>query len=377
MTFIDIHIIQSVPPSNINRDDTGSPKSAVYGGVRRARVSSQAWKRATRAKFRAQLDSSEWGWRTKQAAELIGDRIIERSGMERAQAAERSHAVLKALGLALEPKRARKPKPGEEPEETSPYESSKYLVFFSSEQLDQLAELAINSEGTVNKKEAKARADTNHGIAVSLFGRMVADDASLNVDAAVQVAHAISTHAVDPEADYYTAVDDLTREDETGAGMIGTIEFNSSTLYRYATINVGGLVKNMGDADAAARAASLFTEAFVTSMPSGKSNTFANNTLPDAVVVTVREDQPLSMVGAFEDPVSADSRGLVAESAERLAQYAGDLDEGYGVPPVSSWIIRVGERTAGLDVLGDRVALPQLLEQVAGVIRRGGGDGTE
>lgn len=356
--FIDVHVLQSLPPSNVNRDDTGSPKSAVYGGVRRSRVSSQAWKRATRKRFADEMDASALGYRTKQAAQLIGERLaVIDPDMDETTRVERSGAVLKALGLDLEPKRKRGK---QEDDEVSKYESSKYLVFFSSDQLDQLAELA-RSEGTISKRAAKEKADTNHGIAVSLFGRMVADDATLNVDATVQVAHALSTHAVDTEADYYTAVDDVSEStEEAGAGMIGAIEFNSSTLYRYATIDVDGLIKNMGDVATAAAAARTFVKSFITSMPTGKQNTFANGTLPDGVVVMVRDDQPVSLVGAFEVPVPAGEDGWVRSSCAKLATYADELMDAYGVGPRETWVTRVGARAASLEALGEVVNLEQL-----------------
>lgn len=365
-THIDIHVIQTVPPSNVNRDDTGAPKSAVYGGVRRARVSSQAWKRATRAHFRTELDPSGLGYRTKQAASLIGERIHAlRPEMTEQERADRAGSVLKALGLKLEPKRRGK---SEDEDDATPFESSAYLTFFSSDQLDQLAELAISTDKPT-KKEAQKQADTNHGISISLFGRMVADDASLNVDASVQVAHALSTHAVDTEADYYTAVDDVSEQsEESGAGMIGTIEFNSSTLYRYATLNVDALVENIGDRQAAARAAETFVRSFIVSMPTGKQNTFANGTLPDAVVVAVRHDLPVNLVGAFEVPVEANQGGLVQGSCTALAAYSGDVAEAYGAGPSQAFVLRVGERAAAVDVMGERTTLDELSRRVHEVV---------
>lgn len=375
-TYIDIHIIQSVPPSNVNRDDTGSPKSAVYGGVRRARVSSQAWKRATRKQYQKDMDSSGLGFRTKQVAELIGQRMHgidpEMTAEERAQ---RSGAVLKALGMKLEPKRKKKDQEGPD----NPYETSSYLAFFSAHQLDKLAQLAIDQDKPT-RRQARECADSDHGLTVSLFGRMVADDTSLNVDASVQVAHALSTHAVDTEADYYTAVDDVLENDkereDSGAGMIGTIEYNSSTLYRYATINVDQLTANLGDHEAAARAAGAFVEGFITSMPTGKQNTFANATLPDGVVVMVRHDIPVSLVGAFEKPVKGD-QGFVEPSCDALVEYAEDLTEAYGTAPASTYVLRVGQRASSLDSLGERVSLAELVEQVAAAARGEGAGAPE
>lgn len=367
-TYIDIHIIQSVPPSNVNRDDTGSPKSAVYGGVRRARVSSQAWKRATRKQYQQDMDATGLGYRTKQVAELIGERMERMAqDMPEEDRAERAGAVLKALGMKLEPKRKKKDAEGPD----NPYESSSYLAFFSAHQLNALAELALR-EDKPTRKQARECADSDHGLTVSLFGRMVADDTSLNVDASVQVAHALSTHAVDTEADYYTAVDDVLENDkereDSGAGMIGTIEYNSSTLYRYATINVDQLTENLGDHEAAARAAAAFVQGFVTSMPTGKQNTFANGTLPDGVAVMVRHDLPVSLVGAFETPVTSD-HGFVEPSCQAFVKYADAVSEAYGTAPDQTYVLRVGERAASLDTLGERVSLSDLADRVAEAAR--------
>ncbi|HEY0805098.1 MAG TPA: type I-E CRISPR-associated protein Cas7/Cse4/CasC, partial [Pseudonocardiaceae bacterium] len=229
-TIVDIHVIQTVPPSNLNRDDTGSPKTAVYGGQRRARVSSQAWKRATRTAFDTLLDRAELGVRTKRVVELIGTEIARQDPVLTDRAPELAKAVLTAAGIKIVPAR----KKGE-PDESG------YLIFLSNRQISGLAELAVSAAHTagddklvIDTKEAKARADRDHSVDVSLFGRMVADVTDLNVNAAAQVAHALSVHAVTNEYDYFTAVDDHKNNDEdedAGAGMIGTVEFNSSTLY--------------------------------------------------------------------------------------------------------------------------------------------------
>ncbi|WP_238598463.1 type I-E CRISPR-associated protein Cas7/Cse4/CasC [Saccharothrix sp. ALI-22-I] len=199
-----------------------------------------------------------------------------------------------------------------------------------------------------SKQEARARADRQHSVDVSLFGRMVADATDLNVDAACQVAHALSVHAVDNEYDYFTAVDDHKKaddEEDAGAGMIGTVEFNSSTLYRYATVDVDRLHDNLGDAEATRRAVEAFTRAFVSSMPTGKQNTFANRTLPDAVLVIVRETQSINLVGAFEEAIDDDVEGgRVVAAIGRLAEHARELHEAFDEQPVDAWVFGVGEK---------------------------------
>lgn len=369
-TIVDISILQTVPPSNINRDDTGSPKSAVYGGERRARVSSQAWKRATRLAFDDLLDKSDLGTRTKRVVELIGERIIaQQPDIDVARAQELAGIALGAAGIKLTAPRK------STPENPLPDESN-YLLFLSSRQLDHVAQLCIDADGSEDPKAhlrsaaIKNALDTAHSVDLALFGRMVADTTDLNVDAACQVAHAISVHPVDNEFDYFTAVDDHKAADDAedaGAGMIGTVEFNASTLYRYATVDADALKKNLGDDEATRRAVEAFVRAFVTSMPTGKQNTFANRTLPDAVVISIRETQPVNLVGAFEDAVIEKPRLRVA--SERLAVYAQEVDAAFGTAPVVSWVVRIGEATEALAVLGESTPLGDAVALVGDTVK--------
>ncbi len=371
-TIIDVHIIQTVPPSNLNRDDTGSPKTATYGGVRRARVSSQAWKRATRDAFDALLDRSELGVRSKRVVELVAEQITAQDPVLKPRAAELAGEVLKAAGIKTTP--PRKVKPGEEvlPE-------AGYLIFFSRSQLTRIAQLAVEAAHTagdgkltIDGREAKRRADQQNSVDVALFGRMVAEVTELNVDAAVQVAHALSVHAVTTEYDYFTAVDDHKKADEAedaGAGMIGTVEFNSATLYRYATIDVDRLRDNLGDGDVTRRAVEAFVRAFVTSMPTGKQNTFANRTLPDAVLVVARESQSINFVGAFEDAVPPEEDGgRIAGSIRRLAEHGRELHEAYDEHPVTAWCVGVGARSEPLTALAARSSLDSVITEVGALV---------
>jgi CRISPR system Cascade subunit CasC len=331
-TYVDVHVLQTVPPSNLNRDDTGSPKTAFYGGVRRARVSSQAWKRATRTAFDGVLDRSALGVRTRRVVELVAEEIGRQNpAVDRADAVSAAEAVLRKVGIAL--------KAGRKKEKEAPAESG-YLLFLSRRQVTNLAEAALTVlAGGDYPANVKQLADTDHSVDLALFGRMVADITDLNVDAAVQVAHAISVHAVEEQFDYFTAVDDhkaADQDEDAGAGMIGTVEFNSSTLYRYATLDVVRLEENLGDASAVRAAVEAFVSCFVTSMPTGKQNTFANRTLPDAVLVQIRDDQPVNYVGAFEDAIVSIS-GRAAKAVSRLAEHAAGLDSAYGLTPLASY----------------------------------------
>ncbi|SON62625.1 CRISPR system Cascade subunit CasC [Mycobacterium simulans] len=364
-TIIDIHILQTVPPSNLNRDDTGSPKTAIYGGVRRARVSSQSWKRAARTDFEATLDGNELGVRTRRVIGLLAAEIVSLASELEDRAEELATAVFKEVGIVT--KAAKKDEPAE----------AGYLVFLGRHQIQALARAAVDAAaaGDVPKalKEAnvKSLADRDHSVDIALFGRMVADQTDLNVDAAAQVAHAISVHPVETEFDYFTAVDDVieVKGEETGAGMIGTVEFNSSTLYRYATVDVNRLADNLGDSAATQRAVEAFIRSFVRSMPSGKQNTFANRTLPEAVVVLVRGTQPINLVGAFETPVRESERfGRVKRACEALRNEAVEIERAYDETPVVGWVTRVGEDTASLDDIGTNVSFDELVSALGGLV---------
>ncbi|GGN93983.1 type I-E CRISPR-associated protein Cas7/Cse4/CasC [Actinoplanes lobatus] len=359
--IIDVYALHTVPPSNLNRDDTGSPKTAVYGGVRRARVSSQAWKRAIRLAFKDLLDPTELGERTKRVGESLAVRIQALDpNLSDETAATMAAEVFVTVGLAKADKKKTEVK----------YVESGYLLFLSHQQLDNLAAAALDAVNTgtpLDKNRLKALANSDHSVDIAMFGRMVADMTDINVDAACQVAHAISVHAVDNEFDYFTAVDDRKHDmAETGAGMIGTIEFNSSTLYRYATVDVNALHETLGSAPAAVAAVKAFLTAFARSMPTGKQNTFAHRTLPDALVVRLRDTQPINLVGAFETPIrETHEAGRIKLAADALADHTVAVENAYGEQPVASWVTRVGDQTAALADLGKSTTLGELVNEVA------------
>ena len=319
--YVDFHVLQTVPPSCINRDDTGSPKTAIYGGVTRARVSSQAWKHAMRQAFveESLLDEEDVGKRTKKVTELVEKEIAALAPEK--DAAKLAKKTLDNAGIKNDEK------------------GTKALFFISQAQIKALAQLAV--EECADKKEYKKALSTAPSADIALFGRMVADDPSLKFDAAAQVAHSISTHAVQNEYDYFTAVDDCQVEDNAGAGHLGTVEYNSATLYRYATVNVMELERPLG-AKKAAEVVRSFGEAFIRSMPTGKQNTFANRTLPDAVYVTIREDQPVNLCGAFERAVRQSTEGYAEPSKSALQAYAQQLYQSFAEAPAESFTVGTG-----------------------------------
>ena len=215
---------------------------------------------------------------------------------------------------------------------------AKALFFLGKKQAMALAEAALRGEK--DKKILQTCLSDNPEIDIALFGRMVADNPSLNEDASAQVAHAISTHAVQTEFDYYTAMDDMASDDQSGAGMLGTIEYNSETLYRYANVAVHELSRQLGNIDNTIEALKLFVEAFSNSMPTGKINTFANDTLPQAIMVNARTDRPVSLVSAYEKPVKS-RNGYVEESVKRLFSELGKSGKFVDAPALTLYVTQV------------------------------------
>lgn len=375
---LDIHVLQTLPPNNLNRDDTGSPKTAIFGGVPRQRVSSQAWKRAIRKDFANYLDPSDLGVRTKRVIERIAYKVLDLQGVSSPDASNEEHRtlLLSAARSAEDVLKAAKFKPEKKSRKGADdaeqlddlFSELGYLLFLSEHQITRVAEAIIaDPEKTWKKSEVTSLLDEAHSVDVAMFGRMVADAPDYNVEAAVQVAHAIGVSASEPEFDYYTAVDDVAESaEETGAGMIGTVAYMSSTLYRYATVNVPALKENLGSEEAARRAVDAFVRAFITSMPTGKQNTFANNTMPDVVVVSLRDDRPISFVNAFETPVSeGEHGGRRATAARRMAEEMKALTEMYDAPALKTWVLRSASVGNALDSAGTVVNRTQLLEDLA------------
>ncbi len=348
-TLIEIHILQNFAPSNLNRDDTGAPKDAFFGGTRRGRVSSQCNKRAVRQYFDEKLSegvfsADELGVRTKRVYQAIADVLAgKRDPAESLSKARCALSYVKLNAAKVEGK-------------------TQYLLFLGQREITALAEtidrhwdLIVEPEEPqveegAAKKKPKSKKDAassapkevkdqleaifNGGKAVdvALFGRMLADMPDKNQHAACQVAHAISTHAIEREFDFYTAVDDLKPEDSAGADMMGTVEFNSACYYRYAVVDWEKLLANLqGDTDLATKGLHIFLQGFVHAEPTGKQNSFAAHNPPEFVSVTVgRNAAPRNLANAFETAIRVKpGESLSRKSAEALAEKATTLDKAY------------------------------------------------
>lgn len=370
--FIDIHVLQTVPPSNLNRDDAGAPKEATYGGVRRPRASSQAWKRATRMAFSSLgIGEDQLGTRTKQIADHLTGRIAARTGLDETSAGRLAVAVLAPLGISASKNKE---------------EESAYQLFYGNKQIEQLVDLVADRAAQLaaldDKKlaaeftaaQARTALMTGHPIDVALFGRMVANLPDIDVNAACQVAHAIATHGAELEFDFYTAVDDRQGPDSKGAGMMGRIGFNSATFYRYGAVALHQLDTNLSDPAAAVKATIAFVSAFVRSMPTGYGNSFAHRTMPQLVAVTIRDDQPVNLVTAFEKPVTAyGSTGYAAPSAAALAAEQTAIATTWGAPALWTGVTHAfTDATAkALDEsFGQPLTFPALLDALTAELSR-------
>lgn len=323
--YVDFHVLQTVPPCCINRDDIGRPKTAVYGGQTRARVSSQAWKHAIRDYFKsATMDEYSLADRTQNLREMV---LNECEKMGKTISAKDVQKALEEAGIKFNDGKKDAKKEGK----------CEALFFMGRAQARTVAEIicddSIDKSHKDKYKKLLQDAISKHpAIDIALFGRMVASETLFNIDATAQVAHAISTHSIMNEYDYFTAVDDLQSDEISGAGHLGTVEFNSSTLYRYANINITELAKLIGR-DEAADAVAKFTKAFICSMPTGKENTFANRTLPDCVYITIRDDQPVNLCSAFEAPVKKSAEGFAKASEAALVAKAKDVYSKFAAEP--------------------------------------------
>lgn len=330
MQLIELHILQSFPVSCLNRDDVGSPKTAVFGGVNRARLSSQSLKRAIREYAQDNLPDARFGGeRTKLIVGPLVAALKKHGVADEASALE--HAKNIADKLAKLDAKAEDPKVGT-------------LTFLAPSEIDsigsQVAELIKTNpkskdyEKSIDKFCKKA--GLLDGADIALFGRMVASLPSLTLEGAAMFGHALSTHKSDNDLDFYSAVDDRKPAgDDAGAGMIGTLEFSSAVYYRYAAVNLGLLADadHLGKLSAVERrqVVDAFIRATLQAVPGARKNSMNAHTLPGYVLGIFKSaGQPVQLINAFEEPVRPRS-GLLAESVAKLKEHHGSLKTTWGI----------------------------------------------
>lgn len=321
-TRIEYHILQSFPVTCLNRDDVGAPKSAIVGGVPRARVSSQCWKR----QVRLDMHDSDliMGVRTKQLEKLVADKCME-LGASKEQAEKCGKVIASAFV---------KEKKGNKNSDESAAQSdddNDTLLFWSPKEIRVIAE-AFKNEGFDESSLFKAKekkkwpaelsalvgkpkkGDGMDAVDIATFGRMVAKAAEMNVEAAASFSHAISTHRVSNEVEFFTALDDR-REGQESAHM-GSLEYNSATYYRYVSLDLGQLMEILGDVDLKEIIA-VFTNALFTAVPNARQATMSGASYWDFARVMVRKGQRLQV--SFETPASKGREGgYLQDSISRL-----------------------------------------------------------
>ena len=333
----EIHMLKNYPPVNLNRDETGAPKTCVFGGVTRGRISSQCLKRSWRTSplFKAEIGEESLGIRTRKLPGLVADKLLE-MGTDPAYV---NAVVPQITGFG-----------NKDGKEQSGGVTAQ-VMFFARDDVQAVANavkaLLDNCRTVKDVEKLKAKdlqsAVTDAGIRpvsldIALFGRMVTSDAFRDVEASMQVAHAISTNKTTVESDYFTAMDDLmglSDREEKGAAMIGDTDYNASCYYLYAALDTDALRENLRyseDADAIIRKTlPALLRAMAFTDPSGKQNSFAGHIMPSAVMVECKEQKiPVSLVNAFVEPVRG--ADLVLESIRKLAEEADMTDRSFGLP---------------------------------------------
>ncbi|AEC02350.1 type I-E CRISPR-associated protein Cas7/Cse4/CasC [Parasphaerochaeta coccoides] len=306
---IEFHIIQSFPVTTLNRDDVGAPKTALVGGVTRARVSSQAWKRQVR------LHLHDFGIKLAVRTKYISQKIQE-ACQSLGASEDHAHSVGEAIAEVL---------------------AKDTLYFFSDSEALELARYAQSLDFDPkkiigeNKKDLKKIFDAQKsglikgfksqevdGLDIALFGRMVALAPDLNVEAATSFAHAISTHKVANELDFFTAIDDL-GSDTPASSHMGTLEFNSATYYRYVSLDLGQLEQNLGDTKHIPIAVSTFIKALYVAVPFARQSTLSGSSPWDYARVLVRNGQRIQ--APFDKPVKPTEEGFSLPSINRLNEF--------------------------------------------------------
>lgn len=332
MKLIELHVLQSFPVSCLNRDDVGSPKSAIFGGVSRARISSQCLKRAIREMAKEMSPELFSGQRSRLIITPLAE-ALKKHGVTDPRATE----IAKQIGDHLATTDEAAAKKGELKVKT--------LMFLSPSEIETMATALAD----IVKKDPKAKdiektvtkackaAELKDAADIAIFGRMVASDHSLTLEGAGMFSHALSTHRADNDIDFFSAVDDLQSQDEAGAGMTGTVEFTSATYYRYAALNLDLLKQHLAalTADEFKSVVTTFLKAAVLAVPNARKNSMNAHTLPAFVLGMVKDKgQPIQLINAFEKPVVS-KNGITDASVALLKDHHTKMKKTWSIKPVA------------------------------------------
>jgi CRISPR system Cascade subunit CasC len=339
--FVQLHLLTFYPPANVNRDDTGRPKTAIIGGAERLRISSQSLKRAIRTSdvFKAKL-GGHLAKRTQRLGADILKHLVDK-GMEEKRALVTARKIAEVFGK-LEDEKSDNPS------------YIRQLAFISPEERKAAFALADQAlaGGTIDSQPDAILAKVDTAADIAMFGRMLADNADFNREAAVQVAHAYTTHRATVEDDFYTAIDDLkTKAEDAGAGFVGELGFGSGLFYLYVCIDTLLLVANLsGNGGIAKSAVAALMEAVVTVSPGGKQASFASRARAEYLLVEMGSQQPRTLGSAFAKPVAG--ADLVAASVAKLKTFQQDMDKAYGACADGRYTMEVGVEGTLTEAIG-------------------------
>jgi CRISPR system Cascade subunit CasC len=325
MKLLELHILQSFPVSCLNRDDVGQPKSVTFGGVNRARLSSQSMKRAIRQHAQREFPAVKFqGERSRFLCQQFIPALTQ-AGLNAADAKTKADEIATVFSkLQAEAERA---KSGD----------VTTAVFLSPSEIEQIAKAAAAGEDLSKSALKATRLDAAD---IALFGRMVANDSRLNVEAASMFSHAISTHRCEPNSDFFSAIDDVKRRDpetkDAGAGMIGNIDFNAACYYRYCALNLDQLAaaSHLGGLSKEGRHAVVeaFIHSVIHAVPGARRATMNADTLPGFVRIVLKEKgQPLQLVNAFEKAIGDSTDGWLQPSIDKLKKHHEELTKTWDI----------------------------------------------
>ncbi len=348
-TFIQLHLLTSYPPSCLNRDDLGRPKTAVMGGIQRLRISSQSLKRAWRTSdlFKEALDG-HIGTRTKEMGVQVYNQLVKGDIKEK-QAKEWAAAIAEQFGKLK----------GESKDNPLQALEIEQLAHFCPEEIksiESLAKTLIKENRKPKEKELQLLREKHQAVDIALFGRMLASNPGYNMEAAAQVAHAISVHKVAVEDDYFTAVDDLNDgSDDMGAGHIGETEFAAGLFYLYACINRDLLVENLNkNEDLTKKTLRVLAESAATIAPSGKQNSFASRAYASYILAEKGSRQPRCLSVAYLKPIAGSD--MLAEAITALNKTSDNMDKSYGPVAAAKYVLNAAAGEGTLSGLLDFVS---------------------
>lgn len=331
--FIQLHLLTAYPPSNLNRDDLGRPKTAIVGGTTRLRISSQSLKRAWR---KSELFEEALGDHIGTRTKMIGREVfkeLKKKGTEEKKAKEWAKQIAEVFGkLKKEDK--------ENPLNDLQIEQ---LVHISPEErvaINNLVDEIVERNSKPTPEETKLLRAKNKAVDIASFGRMLASNQTFNIEAAIQVAHAFSVQKVAVEDDYFTAVDDLNSDEDSGSAHIGETEFSSGLFYLYICINYDLLLENLSqDKELANKTLKALTETAAKVSPTGKQNSYASRARASYVLAERGTEQPRSLSVAFLKAINGED--LLELAIERLEKTRKNLDECYGACAESTCTLNV------------------------------------